>query len=327
MDSEIANKVLQARGRIQGYVRKTPLERSPFLTNLISNGPQVYLKLESEQLTGSFKVRGAFNKLCLLQEQCEVREKGALSASTGNHALACTVAMKTLGIPVQIYTPETMTSAKKETLEAYDADLVFHGKDCVEAETKARQAAKELGVPFISPYNDIDVAAGQGTIGVEIYEDLKEVDAVLVAVGGGGLIGGIAAYLKHINPRIQIFGCQPELSKVMYESVKSGRVIFEESGDTLSDGTAGGIEENTVTFDICKEHVDQWILVNEESIARAIYFVIQKHHKVIEGAAGVAVAAYLNNLHMFSMFKNVVIVICGANISIDKLTDILIKYK
>lgn len=316
------SQIMQARNRIKNYVRRTPLEFSPFLSQL-SKDSRVYIKCENLQLTGSFKLRGAFNKVCLLKEKSDnIAQKGAVSASTGNHALACTEAMNQLGVPIRVFVPENISAAKLERLKMNNAILTLHGHDCIYAENAARKYSEEHKIPFISPYNDIDVAAGQGTIGIEIFEDLPEVDNVLVPVGGGGLIGGIAAFLKQINPRIKVFGCQPIQSKVMYESIKAGRIIFEESGDTLSDGTSGGIEENSVTFELCRSYVDHWLLVKEEDIARAIYVMLSHHHMMVEGAAGVALGAFMTNADQFAGQKTV-IVACGANISMEKLKTII----
>lgn len=203
--------------------------------------------------------------------------------------------------------------------------MVYHGIDCVEAEVKARSVAEENNLHFVSPYNDLVVAAGQGTIGVEIFEDLPEVDAVFVSVGGGGLIGGIAAYLKSVKPSVKMIGCQPLQSAVMAESVKAGKILDLPSGDTLSDGTAGGIEENAVTFDLCKCFVDEWILVSEEEISKAVYQFMENHHKIVEGAAGVAIAAYLKEQKKYQE-QSVVIISCGANIAMKKLKEIVLQW-
>lgn len=315
-------QIMQARNRIKNYVRRTPLEFSPFLSQRCRDS-KVYIKCENLQLTGSFKIRGAFNKVCLLKEKdANISKRGAVSASTGNHALACTEAMNQLGVPIRVFVPENISSAKHERLKVNNAILTLHGQDCIFAENAARKYSEENKIPFISPYNDIDVAAGQGTIGIEIFEDLPDVDNVLVPVGGGGLIGGIAAYLKGVNPRIKVYGCQPIQSKVMYESIKAGSIIFEESGDTLSDGTSGGIEENSVTFELCRNYVDHWLLVEEEHIAKAIYFMLSHHHMMIEGAAGVSLGAFMTNMDRFAGQKTVIIA-CGANISMEKLKKII----
>lgn len=320
---ELPNEILKARDRIKAYVRKTPLMHSPFL----SKDGDCYIKLESEQVSGSFKDRGANNKILKMREEDESKLKeGLTTASSGNHALACVFATKRYGYPLDIYCSTAVTKGKIKVLEAYGATVRIHGNDGVEAELKAREVAKEQSLTYISPYNDYDVAAGQGTIGIEILEDLPDVDVVIVPVGGGGLIAGMARYLKHHNPAIKVIGCQPEKSKVMYECVKAGKIVFEESFETLSDGTSGAVEEGSITFPLCRDYVDEWILVTEEEIAQAIHLVLSKHHKLVEGSAGVAVASYLKHQDQFNG-KKVVLVACGSNISTATLKHILNTYE
>lgn len=318
---EMPQSVEEAYGRIRSHVWKTPLIFSQQLSR--DTDAEVYLKLENEQLTGSFKIRGAFNKVKILKELYpEQSQKGLVTASTGNHGIACMQAAKTCGYSMEIFSQESMSQSKMDTLQMYGAKVTRFGKDCMEAEVKARQTAQERGQLYISPYNDWDVAAGQGTIGYEIYADLPSVDVVLVSVGGGGLIGGIASYLKSKNPHIKVIGCQPRNSKVMYESVKAGRLVHEESADTLSDGTAGDIEDESITFPLCQRFVDDWILVDEQQISDAVFFMLDKHHKLVEGSAGVPIAALLANKEKFKD-KKIVIVLCGANISSTVLKTIL----
>ncbi|XP_013390769.1 uncharacterized protein LOC106159121 isoform X2 [Lingula anatina] len=318
------SNILAAQQRIKRYVRRTPLEYSPVLSH--QGQCRVYLKMENEQVTGSMKARGAFNKLSkLLEEDPAVKEQGPITSSSGNHALACTHAMQTLGVQGTIFIPENVSSSKNEKLKLTGVSLLYHGMDCVETEKKGRQTALDKGATYISPYNDLDVIAGQGTIGAEIFEDLPDVDAVLISVGGGGLVSGIAAFMKHVKPEVRIIGCQPSLSKVMFECVKAGRILFEDSGDTLSDGTAGGIEEGSVTFEFCKKYIDEWILVPEEQIERAIYFMMEHHHRIVEGAAGTAIGAFMQEPEKFKD-QNVAIISCGANISMDKIKMIINKY-
>ncbi|GAB1597363.1 uncharacterized protein LOC115229316 isoform X1 [Argonauta hians] len=315
-------QIHKANKQIKNYVRTTPLEYSPFLCKM-AEGSHVYIKCENLQCTGSFKVRGAFNKLCLLKDSDpDIYKRGAVTASTGNHALACTEAMNRLGIPVHIFVPETISPSKHDRLIANKATLTLFGADCMYAENAARKYSQEKGIPFVSPYNDIDVIAGQGTIGLEIFEELPDIDNIFVPVGGGGLIAGIAAYLKQVNPAIKVIGCQPQSSKVMYESIKAGSIIFEESQETLSDATSGGIEENSVTFEHCQTFVDDWILVDEATIARAIYFMLSHHQMVIEGSAGVSLGAFMANASQYAGQKSVIIA-CGANIAMSKLKDII----
>ncbi|OWF39028.1 uncharacterized protein LOC110465591 [Mizuhopecten yessoensis] len=322
---DLPTNTTKARQRIISYIRKTPLEYSLGLSKL-ADGCDVYIKLESEQITGSFKARGAFNKILMIAERSpESKQKGVITASSGNHGLGCLAACKRAGIPLKVYCQEHVDTGKKKWMEDQGATVVQIGEDCVEAEEEARRVANDTGVEYISPYNDYDIIAGQGTISIEILEQLPEVDAILVSVGGGGLIGGIARYAKQVKPSIKIIGCSPEKSKVMHESVKAKKLIYEESFDTLSDGTAGAIEENAVTFELCRDYVDEWILVTEEQIGKAIVFMVKNHHKIVEGAAGVALGAYMFNPERFKGLK-VVILSCGANISTATLQNLLKEY-
>ncbi|CAH3175755.1 unnamed protein product [Porites lobata] len=320
-----ADVILRAADRIKPFVRRTPLEISYWLSE--AGNARVYVKLESEQTTGSFKLRGAFNKLLSLKESNDnsFLSKGVITASTGNHGAATAYAANKVGVPVTIYVPQTTSPAKIKAVKQLGGSVSFHGEDCVEAEVKARSVSKERNIHYMSPYNDLVVVSGQGTIGVEILQDLPDVDAVFVAVGGGGLIGGIATYLKAVKPTVKIIGCQPSQSAVMSASVKAGKILDLPSGDTLSDGTAGGVEEDSVTFDLCKSLVDEWILVTEEEISKAVYLFMENHHKIVEGAAGVALAAFLKEHEKFRG-QNVVIISCGANISMDKLKDVILQW-
>jgi threonine dehydratase len=218
--------------------------------------------------------------------------------------------------------PENASPVKVEMIRRYGAEVSHHGDDGVITEIHARDYAERHGLVYISPYNDEQIIAGQGTIGVELARQLDQIDAVFVAVGGGGLIGGIAGYLKAVQPGIRVIGCLPENSPVMAVSAKAGQIIEMESRPTLSDGTAGGIEPGAITFELCQELVDDYILVSEEEIKAAMRLFIETQHMLIEGAAGVAVAAYLKAQESFRQ-KNVVIVICGANISLETLKSIL----
>ncbi|MEA1992854.1 MAG: threonine/serine dehydratase [Euryarchaeota archaeon] len=314
----IKEEVLTAEKRIRRYIRKTPLEYSPYLSELSESN--VYLKLENLQLTGSFKARGAMNKVTSLTKK--QRERGVITASTGNHALGVASALKILNCEGTIYLPENSSRSKLSALEYYPINLEFYGNDCSDTEVHARRIAEENDQAYISPYNDREIIGGQGTIGVELSGQLENIDSVLVAVGGGGLISGIAGYLSSADKGTEFIGCLPENSPVMYESVKAGKIIDMEIKPTISDGTAGGIEHGSITFDLCKRLVDDYILVNEKEIKEAIRLVLKKHHLVIEGAAGVTVGSFLKEKERFRN-KDVVLVICGGNISLDKLKGIL----
>ncbi len=305
----IFDDVLAAEDRIRPYVMETPLIPSPVLS--LRTASSVYLKLENRQHTGSFKLRGATNKILSLSEG--ERRRGVVTASTGNHGLAVAHASAQLGVEATIFLPEGASPRKVEKLRSFPVELRFVAGDAINAELAARQAGEETGKPYISPYNDRGVMAGQGTVAVEMLRQRPNLDTVLVAVGGGGLIGGIAGYLKAAKPEIQVIGCLPLNSPVMAESVRQGQITEMETLPTLSDGTAGGIEEGSVTFEACRHYVDEWMLVGEEEIAAAVRLIHHEHNEVIEGAAGVPVAALLLRPDRWQG-KVTGVVVCGGNI-------------
>ncbi len=307
-----------AANRIAPYIRETPLDYSPYFSEL--TGANVYFKLENLQHTGSFKLRGAFNKLLSLSE--EDREAGGVAASSGNHGAAIAHAMKVLGVAGTIFVPEQTSPTKVEAIKRAGGDVRFFGNDGLDTEMYAREYAEENGMVYLSPYTDPDVIAGQGTCGVEIAKQLTDVDAVFIAVGGGGLISGVATFLKSVNPSLTVVACQPAASAVMTESVKAGKILDLPSVATLSDGTAGGIEAGAITFDICREMTDEFMVVSEEQIAEAMRGFIDSHHMLAEGAAGVAIAGLLASGDKFEG-KNVVVIICGGNVSRDTLKRVI----
>ena len=320
---EVDDLIIKAYSRIRPYVYHTPLEKSFYFSS--QTGANLYLKLESQQRTGSFKIRGAFNKLLdfsLNKDDIAGDTEQFITASTGNHGVACALAMQTLNKKGIVYVPEKASSTKVSNIELFKVEIRKFGSNCVETEKKARATAQKEGAVYVSPYADLKVIAGQGTIGKEIDDDLKEVDAVFVTVGGGGLISGIGSYFKGRRQKVEIVGCLPENSPAMFESIKAGYLVETPTLDTLSDGSAGDVEEGSVTFPLCQTVVDRWILVSENEIANAIRLMLEKHCKVIEGAAGVALASFLKVFDEYSG-KNVVVVICGANISIEKLKTVL----
>ena len=312
-----ADAVLAAN-RIAPYIRQTPLEHSAFFSE--QTGASVWMKLENLQITGSFKLRGAFNKLLSLT--AEQRGRGAVAASSGNHGAAVAWAMSKLGVDGIIFVPEQTSSVKVDAIRRAGAKVEFHGTDGLDTETHARAYADERGMHYLSPYNDATVVAGQGSCGVEIAQQLNRVDALFVAVGGGGLISGAGAFLRSAFPGIKVFGCQPAASAVMAESVRQGRILDLPSAPTLSDGTAGGIEPGAVTFDLCRNLVDDFVLVSEEQIAAAMRDFIDAQHMLIEGSAGVALAG-LRKKAMECRGKNVVVIVCGANISRESLRKVI----
>lgn len=311
----IHQAVQEAEARIRPHVAQTPLRLSQRLSQ--ATGAAVYLKLENRQHTGSFKLRGATHKLLRLSPR--ERSRGVVTASTGNHGLAMAHAAAHLGVPAQIFMPQSASPRKVEKLRAFPVTLRFVPGDAVHAETAARQMAEERALPFVSPYNDPDVIAGQGTVAVELLRQQPGLDAVFVAVGGGGLISGIAGYLKQKKPSVQIVGCQPENSAVMLASVRAGRIVELDSQPTLSDGTAGGIEADALTLRPCQQFVDEWLTVREGAIADAMRQVFDETGEIIEGAAGVAVAGLLQAAQSCAGLR-VAVVICGGNVD-EKITQ------
>ncbi|KXJ08609.1 uncharacterized protein LOC110248550 [Exaiptasia diaphana] len=321
MDS-LPGKCIEASKRIRPHVRHTPMDYSYWLSSLNSN--HVYIKWESEQISGSAKARGAFNKLMAIKERNpEIKE--AIVASTGNHGAACSLAMKILGINGKVYVPTMVEKFKYEMIQQYGSTAEIQGEGCAEAESLARAYSEANSIPYISPSNDWDVLAGQGVIGCEIFEDLPSVDAVFISVGGGGIVAGVGAYIKSVKPDCKIIGCETIQSPAMSESQKAGYIVEVPNKPTLSDGTAGGVEKGNITFDICKEVVDDWVIVTEEEIAKAIYNVMEHHHKIVEGSAGLAIAAYIKTMSKYKG-KNVVVLSCGSNISVNRIKDIINTY-
>ena len=317
MIESLVRDIGEAERRIRPHIRETPVVQSLALSE--ATGADVWLKCENLQVTGSFKARGATHRLMSLAGDMRVR--GVIAASSGNHGVGVAYAGSVLGIPVTVYVPEFVSSAKAAAMRRLGATVVVSGIDGLDTEGEARRVADAHGQVYVSPYNDLSVVAGQGTVGVELRRQLRDIGTVIVAVGGGGLIGGIAAVLKHHAPNVRMIGAQPANSKVMIESIRAGRVVDLPSRPTLSDGTAGGIEGDTVTFPLCRTLVDDWIEVAEDDIARAMRHAIEVEHQLVEGSAGVALAA-LSKCGPLPAGR-VVVVLCGANISAARLREAL----
>jgi threonine dehydratase len=314
----VAAAAREASVRIAGLVRETPLDYSYRFS--ADTGAEVYFKLENLQHTGSFKLRGAANRLATLTP--EQKKAGCVAASSGNHGAAVAYAMAKLGIEGVIFVPEQTSTAKVDAIRSYGGDVRFFGTDGLDTELHARGFANERDMFYLSPYNDPEVIAGQGTCGIEVAALMPQFDALYVAVGGGGLVSGVASVLRSGNPEIRIMGCQPEASAVMAHSIEAGRILDETSRPTLSDGTAGGIEQGAITFDLCGALVDEFVLVCEAEIAAAMCRFIDLEHQLIEGAAGVALAAMLKQKEALAG-QRVVVLICGGNVSRDTLKRIL----
>lgn len=315
---QLPAEIKSAEDRIRDHVRHTPIEDSKVLGDHADC--TVILKLENHQRTGSFKLRGAFNKMLLLDESA--RKRGVVAASTGNHGSAVACAAHDLGVEATVFAPTNADSGKLEAIRSQGAQIRTAGDDCLHAEHEARQFCMENDRTYISPYNDTAVIAGQGTIGVELSRQIEDLDVVFMSVGGGGLLSGVASYLKSVRPGIEIVACSPANSCVMHESLQAGELLDLPSEPTLSDGTAGGVEKGSITFELCRQLVDRSILVTEEEIASAMRLVIRSHHVLVEGAAGVAVAGFLRDRDAHAGRK-VAIILCGANASLEVLGRVL----
>jgi threonine dehydratase len=314
----IATEVIAAEKRIRPYIRETILEYSPYYSRLAE--ANVHFKLENLQHTGSFKLRGAMNKMLSLTRA--QRQRGIVTASTGNHGAAVAYGLGKLGAKCIVFVPDNASPGKVQAIERLGAEVHHFGDDTADAEAHARKFAKQNRLTYIPPYNDFQVIGGQGTIAVELVKELNKIDTVFIALGGGGLISGIAAYLKSIQPEMEIIGCSPQNSQVMIRSVGAGKILDLPSLPTISDGTAGGIEPGAVTFDLCRELVDDYETVTEEEIKESLRKFLQTQHMLIEGAAAVAVAAMVKRRDRLAG-KNVIVIICGANISVETLRTVL----
>ena len=308
------SEIERAAHRISPYIRKTPVERSRSL------GANVWLKCENLQVTGSFKVRGGTNALRMLPP--ELQRKGVVTASSGNHGLGLAHAANELSIPATVFVPNHASESKIRAIQQLGVNVERVGDDCVETEAYARVMAAAKGQSYISPYNDSRIVAGQGTIAHELFQQLENLDAVFVSIGGGGLISGIGAYLKAVKPTVEIIGCSPAASPAMHACLEAGRIIDVRCRETLSDATAGGVEKDAITFELCQSVVDKSLLVGEADIAKAVRWTIDHHHMLIEGAAGVAIAGFSQVAEQY-IDKNVAIILCGANIGLDTLRKVL----
>jgi threonine dehydratase len=297
----------EAAGRVYSVVRETPLVPMPARARGAAGA--AFAKLEQLQTTGSFKLRGATNKLMSLSRPAAAA--GVITSSTGNHGLGVATAAKRLAIDAEVFLSSQVAELKREKIRACGARVRIAGDEPLAAEIAARAAALESGRTYVSPYNDPHVVAGQGTIAVELMHQAPDTDAVFIATGGGGLLSGIGSYLRHAAPQAEIIGCWPANSAVLYECIQAGRIFDAPESPTLSESTAGGVEENSITFDLCREVMHRGVLVTEDEILEAMRW---GHGQgwAVEGASGVALAAYFKEAARYA-HKKCVVLICGGN--------------
>ncbi len=309
--------IVQARNRIQKHITQTPLLHSKVLSSL--TGADVWFKLENLQITGSFKPRGALNKVLSLHEN--ERLKGVITASSGNHAQGVAYAASLCGITALIVVPETTPQTKQEAIKRSGAELVLYGKTYDDAEEFANRLALETGRTFIHAFNDPMIMAGQGTIGLEVLLEQPDFDKILVPVGGGGLLNGIATVAKSINPAIQMIGVQSKASPPWYYSFKERRMVDVEYEESLADGTYGGIHWEPLEYAL--RVVDDNVLVEEEAIAEAVCWMAQHHHYMIEGSGALGIAALLSEQMEDVKGKKILCVISGGNVEASLLANLI----
>ncbi len=283
--------VVAARQRLRGIALHTPLEASPELA-AESGAVEVRLKLELLQPTGAFKTRGAHNKIALIAS--ERPDAALVTASSGNHGIAVATAAARHSMRLTVLVGASVSPAKLERLRALESDLctveVF-GRDSDDAEAEARRRDDEGIAVYVAPYNDADVIAGQGTVAAEILDDWPACDAMLVPIGGGGLIAGMGLWAKAIRPALRLVGVQPAASPPMYAYLETGSTKPMPIAPTLADGVAGNIERDSITWRMCRQLVDEVVLVDEEQIAEAMAWAIDVHHLVVEGSGALPIAA------------------------------------
>ncbi len=302
--------ILTAHQRIAGIVQPTPLELSRPLSAWL--GAEVWLKLELAQVTGSFKLRGAANVLCQLPPDVHV-----VACSAGNHALGVAHASTLTGHVATLVVPVTASPAKIAALRRYPVDLRLHGQSYDEAEAEALRLAKVNGWYFISPYNDPMVIAGQGTLAVEVWETLPNVEVLVVAVGGGGLASGVGLWAKAINPQVRIIGVQAAASAAMAAALRAGRVVPVPDEPTLADGLAGGLAADTITLPILQQVLDEVVCVDEAAIMQAMHWLFVEHHLIVEGSGAVPLAALLSGQISDLRGRRVVVLLCGRNVAAE----------
>lgn len=317
MSSLDFNDILQARQHLHGIVRKTPFERSSVLSD--RTNMEVYLKAECLQRTGSFKLRGAYHKIASLSS--EEKTKGIVTSSAGNHAQGVGFAATRFNIPSRIYVPEIIPQNKLEAIQRYKVEVVIEGKLYDEAHAAALADAQKSGRVFIAAFDDLLIMAGHGTLGLEMLEEISALDAVVLPVGGGGMIAGVATAAKTIKPAIRIIGCQSIASCAMARSLEENRPYLTfPSQETIAEGLEGGISE--VTFKLGHRLIDRMVLVEENEIRSAIRFLLEHHRLVVEGSGAVGVAALLHN-RWSDPGRKVGIVLSGGNLDYQLLKQIL----
>lgn len=308
--------ITAARTRIAGFVYETPLRPSEWL----SRDATVALKIETIQPSCSYKIRGAFNAALRVREQAGGERPRLVTASAGNHGRALAHAARALGLPLVVFIASDAPRAKIDAIRAAGAEL-HPCRDYDVAEAQAKAYAARVSAIFVSPYSHPDVIAGAGTIGLELLEQLPELDAVIVPIGGGGLISGIGLAVKALAPRVRVIGAEVEASCPFTKSLAAGRLVTIDVKPSLADGLTGNLDPDTITLDIVRKVVDEIVVVDETLLREALAGVIRHEHVLIEGAAAAGVAAVLSG--KLQLRGNVAVILTGANIDSDRLATLI----
>ncbi len=314
---EIYHGSKEAEKVIMKYAYRTPVEYSEALSEIVR--AEIHLKLENLQKTGSFKIRGALYKMSRVKDHA----KGVVTASAGNHAQGVAYASSVFKLPCIVVMPESASITKVESTRNYGAEVILHGRIYDDAERRAVEISEEMGYTLIHPFDDPDIISGQGTIVLEMVKQIEDLDTIIVPVGGGGLISGIAVVAKRLNPDVEIIGVEPENAPKFVESLRAGRIQNVETKPTVADGLVTK-KPGKVTFKIVKELVDSIVTVSEDEIARAIHFLLEKQKVLAEGAGAAGVAALLGG-KMDVKGKKVAAVVSGGNIDLTAIYRLIIR--
>ncbi|WP_436930099.1 threonine ammonia-lyase [Halosimplex halobium] len=312
--------VLDARERVAATARHTPLDYSHTFSAM--TGADVHLKLETFQRTGSFKIRGATNKIATLSD--DEQDAGVVTASAGNHAQGVALAATRIGVDSKIVMPEHAPVSKVKATRNYGAEVVLHGADYDEAAQRAHEIERDEGRVYVHAFDDPMVMAGQGTIGLEILEDLPEVETLVVPIGGGGLISGIATAVKAKNPDARVVGVQAEGASSVADSLQKGRIVERDSVDTIADGIATR-KVGERTFEVIRERVDEVVTVTDDETAVALTTLLERGKTLVEGAGAVPLAALLEGKFDYDDDEVIVPCLCGGNIDLNVLTTVIMR--
>ncbi len=314
------SEIMKAKKKINGVVNHTPFAYAPLLAEKVN--AEVFLKKENLQLTGAYKIRGAYNKISSLSK--EEKKKGVIAASAGNHAQGVAYSASIFNVPATIIMPEATPLLKVVGTKSLGAKVILKGANYDEAYEYAMIYAKENSLTFIHPFKDEKIMAGQGTVGVEMYDEIDDLDVILVPIGGGGLISGVGSAIKQLDPRIKIIGVTAKGAPAMYESFKEKKPLSTSNVKTIADGIAvrDASKEN---LDIILECVDDIVQVDDEEIANAVLFLLERQKIVVEGAGAVGVAALIHKKIKVEKDDKVGVIISGGNIDVGMLSVIIEK--